>query len=227
MVPAFGDASVEGPKPKRRDYPPQVEKDPVFHYIHQHRLDYKRRYGVWHLILLFFAFSFAGWLWEVGIHIVTQGIFVNRGTMYGPWLPIYGCGAVLVLLLLRKVFKNPPLTFVVSMELCSAIEYFASWYLEKAHGIRWWNYSGYFMNLNGRICLEGAVVFGLACCLVVYFVGPLMAALFLIDGSYSTKHPNAGKGITDYDKWKQEETTAQPLPSEESEVFVPGVDPYA
>lgn len=238
VIPAFGDASAEGPKPKRKDYPPQVEKDPVFHYIHQHRLDYKRRYGVWHLVLLFFAFSFAGWLWEVGIHIVTQGIFVNRGTMYGPWLPIYGCGAVLVLLLLRKVFKNPPLTFVVSMVVCSIIEYFASWYLEKAHGIRWWDYSGYFMNLNGRICLEGAVVFGLACCLVVYFVGPLLgelidkmppqrrmalslvlAALFLIDGAYSSKHPNAGKGITDYDNWKQEEMTA--LPPEQTEDLLP------
>ena len=238
VIPAFGDASAEGPKPKRKDYPPQVEKDPVFHYIHQHRLDYKRRYGVWHLVLLFFAFSFAGWLWEVSIHIVTQGIFVNRGTMYGPWLPIYGCGAVLVLLLLRKVFKNPPLTFVVSMVVCSIIEYFASWYLEKAHGIRWWDYSGYFMNLNGRICLEGAVVFGLACCLVVYFVGPLLgelidkippqrrmalslvlAALFLIDGAYSSKHPNAGKGITDYDNWKQEEMTA--LSPEQTEVLLP------
>lgn len=62
------------------------------------------------------------------------------------------------------------------MVVCSIIEYFASWYLEKAHGIRWWDYSGYFMNLNGRICLEGAVVFGLACCLVVYFVGPLLGS---------------------------------------------------
>lgn len=79
------------------------------------------------------------------------------------------------------------------------------------------------MNLNGRICLEGAVIFGFGCCAVVYFAGPLLAgmidklspakqnalcavliALFAADAVYSHFHPNAGEGITEYNDWQQD-----------------------
>lgn len=231
-IPEFGEAFLDGPKEKKQKAPEQAIQDPVFHYAYQHKLDYNRHYGIQHLILLFFAFAFVGWAWEVTLHIVKEGIFVNRGTMYGPWLPIYGVGGALALVLLKRLFKHPPLTFVVSMVLCSIIEYFASWYLEFTHGIRWWDYSGYFMNLNGRICLEGAVVFGLGCCVVAYLAGPMLAkgidkmpvgyrltlcgvllSLFAVDAAYAHFHPNAGKGITDYDNWKQ--TSALPIPQKE------------
>lgn len=194
----------------------------VFHVKHQRKkFDYNRRYSIKTLILLFFSFAFIGWLWEVSLHVVTQGVLINRGTMLGPWLPIYGAGGALVLLLLKKLFKNPVATFFVSMLLCSVIEYGTSWYLEVTKGVRWWDYSGYFMNLNGRICLEGAVVFGLGCCAVVYFAGPalgglidrltspvqlvlcaVLVALFSTDAVYSHFHPNTGKGITDYNDWQ-------------------------
>ena len=158
-------------------------------------------------------------------------MFVNRGTMLGPWLPIYGAGGALVLLLLKKLFTRPVATFLVSMVLCSVIEYFSSWYLEVTKGIRWWDYSGYFMNLNGRICLEGAVIFGLGCCAVVYFAGPLLGGLldrlsparqntlcavlltlFVADLAYSHFHPNAGEGITDYNDWQQDAARDALLP---------------
>lgn len=56
------------------------------------------------LILLFFVFSVAGWLWEVGLHLVQDGVFVKRGVLSGPWLPIYGTGGVLIMLVLRRFF---------------------------------------------------------------------------------------------------------------------------
>lgn len=222
-VPAFGEDQVSGQKEKLTFTGVSAPAAPVFHFAHRHKLDYNRPYPIRTLVLLFFAFAFAGWAWEVALHIVTQGMFINRGTMFGPWLPIYGAGGALVLLLLKKLFKSPPATFLVSMVLCSIIEYFTSWYLEYTKGIRWWDYSGYFMNLNGRICLEGAVVFGLGCCAVVYLAGPLLAglidrklspaaqntlcivlvSLFAADAVYSHFHPNAGKGITDYNDWQQ------------------------
>ena len=102
------------------------------------------------------------------------------------------------------------------MVICSIIEYGSSWWLEYTKGVRYWDYSNYFMNLNGRICLEGALVFGLGCCAVVYFAGPLVAgqidrlsprrqtalcllllALYGADNVYSTLHPNVGEGITE------------------------------
>lgn len=228
IVPAFGEAMPGGKKPRLPDADVHLPADPVFHFAQEHKLDYKRHYSIRTLILLFFAFSIAGWLWEVTLHIVTKGMLVNRGTMLGPWLPIYGAGGALVLFLLKKLFTRPVATFFVSMALCSVIEYFTSWYLEYTKGIRWWDYSGYFMNLNGRICLEGAVIFGLACCAVVYFAGPLLGglidklspaaqntlcavlvALFAADAVYSHFHPNQGAGITDYNDWQADESAAE------------------
>ena len=220
-VDEFAGEAPSGEKPRLPDADVTLPADPIFHFAQQHKINYLRHYSIRTLILLFFTFSIVGWMWEVMLHIVSKGMLVNRGTMLGPWLPIYGAGGALVLFLLRRLFRRPVATFLVSMVLCSIIEYFTSWYLEMTKGIRWWDYSGYFMNLNGRICLEGAVTFGLACCLVVYFAGPLIASLidrippatqnvlcvvllglFAADMVYSHFHPNQGAGITDYNDWQ-------------------------
>src|SRR5699024_6176991 len=60
---------------------------------------YMRHYTIWSLVLMFFIFSFIGWLWEVSLHLITDGEFVNRGVLQGPWLPIYGTGGMLILIL--------------------------------------------------------------------------------------------------------------------------------
>lgn len=181
-------------------------------------VNYLRRYNISSLILMFFLFSFIGWLWEVTLHLLKDGNFVNRGVMHGPWLPIYGVGGILVLVLLNKLRKKPLLEFLSIIVLCGLVEYFASYYLEIANdGIKWWDYSGYFLNLNGRICAEGLLVFGLGGLYVVYFLAPLLDDLikrinykvlmmilfiliimFTIDKIYSSKYPNKGTGITDY-----------------------------
>ena len=176
---------------------------------------FEKWYGVTAYILFFFTFSIMGWLWEVGLHVVQTGEFVKRGVSYGPWLPIYGSGGVLVLLLLRKIFRNPILTFFLTMILSSFLEYFTSYFLEMRNGVRWWDYSGYFMNINGRICLQGAVVFGIGGCLIVYILAPgleklykkinmnikivicvVLITLFVTDQIYSLNCPNMGKGVT-------------------------------
>ena len=188
-------------------------------------INYFRRYSVWSLILMFFAFSFIGWLWEVSLHLITDGEFVNRGVLHGPWLPIYGCGGVLILVVLNRLRARPLLEFGATVVLCGCVEYFSSLYLEMAHnGQRWWDYSGYFLNLNGRICAEGLLVFGLGGLAIVYVLAPILdnqvrripgkalvpvslalAAVFVGDLAYSSVHPNEGKGITDYQKAETEE----------------------
>lgn len=177
-----------------------------------------RKYSFTGIIMLFFTFSIFGWVWEVLLELVTNGILVNRGTMHGPWLPIYGVGGVLVLLMLRPWRKHPVVTFALACAVCGTLEYIASWLLEQIHGTKWWDYSGYFLNLNGRICLEGVLVFGIGSVAFIYFLAPwfdelykkhisqniriilctLLAALFIIDFAYSNKNPNTGEGITDY-----------------------------
>ena len=179
---------------------------------------YMRHYSVWSLIMLFFAFSFIGWLWEVGIHVVLDGVFVNRGTFHGPWLPIYGAGGGLILTVLNRIRNHPVVTFFSIMFLCGVVEYGTSYYLETVYdGKKWWDYSGYFLNLNGRICAEGLLVFGIGGMVIVYVAAPLLdnwirgikkqalvycclalLGLYFADCVYSAGHPNEGKGITDY-----------------------------
>lgn len=181
-------------------------------------VNYLRHYNISSLILIFFIFSIIGWLWEVSLHLIEDGTFVNRGVMHGPWLPIYGCGGVLVLVVLNKFREKPLLEFISIIILCGIVEYFTSFYLELTHnGVKWWDYSGYFLNLNGRICAEGLLVFGLGGIAAVYFLSPLLDNLirkinskiliplvtslvivFTIDQIYSSKNPNIGTGITDY-----------------------------
>ena len=102
----------------------ELEKYPDKYEIAKKRIkiDYNKKYEPTSIILFFFIFSFVGWLWEVGLYLFRDGIFVNRGTMYGPWLPIYGVGCTLIVLLtkfksFRKMLKNPVLTFSVVMIL--------------------------------------------------------------------------------------------------------------
>lgn len=179
--------------------------------------DYHRNYTLMTYILLFFIFAFIGWIWEVGIHIVEDGVFVNRGTMFGPWLPIYGFGGVCGIILLKRFIDHHVATFFLVVGLCSVVEYATSWYLETFKHMKYWDYTGYFCNINGRICLEGALIFGFAGCAGIYIMAPffddllkkipfkarfaacvILVVLFCCDAVYSKANPNQGKGITDY-----------------------------
>lgn len=177
-----------------------------------------RSYSLINLIMMFFIFCFVGWVWEVSLAFISEDMFVNRGTLHGPWLPIYGTGGVIILVLLKKLREKPALEFVAAMVLCGCLEYFSSWYLEMTHdGQRWWDYTGYFLNINGRICAEGLLTFGLGGLTIVYLLAPaldnllsridarklgIVAAVLLVlycaDQVYSAQHPNVGAGITDY-----------------------------
>lgn len=179
---------------------------------------YMRHYSLTSLILIFITFCFSGWIWEVTFHIVNYGTFVNRGVLHGPWLPIYGVGAVLILMVLNKFRERPGLEFLTAIVLCGTVEYFTSWALEKLFdGAKWWDYTGYFLNINGRICAEGLLVFGVAGIAAVYFVAPLLdnlfskikervkiplctiiMVIFLADVIFSQFVPNTGKGVSSY-----------------------------
>ena len=162
-------AWVEGRYPSRLDPIPEMAKRQKVETVH-----YMRHYTVWSLILLFFIFSCIGWVWEVSLHLVNDGEFVNRGVLHGPWLPIYGSGGVLILTVLNKFRKNPAAEFVAIVVLCGVVEYFTSYYLEVTQGKKWWDYSGYFLNLNGRICAEGLLVFGVGGMAIVYALAPVL-----------------------------------------------------
>lgn len=180
-------------------------------------LNYTRRYSIWSLLALFFIASIIGWSFEVIMHIIEHGEFVKRGVLQGPWLPIYGYGCLLILTILHKFRKKPLQEFILIIVLCGLVEYFTAVYLEYVfNGTKWWDYSGYFLNIQGRVCAEGLLVFGIGGIILVYILAPLidnvlqkinpkklaiiccsLLCLFIFDHIYSHYHPNEGKGITD------------------------------
>ena len=195
-----------------------IRLSPLLQYEHKDHEPalFTRKYPATTLVLLFFLCSIIGWCWEVVLHLLSEGTFVNRGVLHGPWLPIYGTGGVLVLLTLYKLRDKPWLEFWATVVVCGVVEYFTAYYLETVYDRRWWDYAGYFLNLHGRICAEGLLVFGLGGMAVVYGVAPLfdnllhkvrrsvliglcaaLIALFCVDQAYSHFHPNEGEGITD------------------------------
>lgn len=122
--------------------------------------------------LLFIIYSFIGWLLELAFSFFELKKIVNRGFLIGPYCPIYGAGCLLLVLLLSKYTDEPLVLFALSIIVCSVLEYVTSWLMEKIFKLRWWDYSNMKFNINGRICLETMVPFGIIGVIVVKYVNP-------------------------------------------------------
>ncbi len=121
------------------------------------------------------VYSLLGWCSEVAFAAVKTGSFVNRGFLNGPVCPIYGCGVLIVLLVLEPVKENLALLFFGSMVFCSALEFLVGFALERIFHDKWWDYSECPFNLMGYVCLEFSLMWGIACVLVVDVLHPLIA----------------------------------------------------
>lgn len=124
---------------------------------------------------LFFIFSFIGWIIEVVWNLLTDKKLVNRGFLIGPYCPIYGVGCLLLIFLLDRFKSEPIILFFMSIIVCSILEYSTSYIMEKLFRARWWDYSEYPLNLNGRICAATMIPFGVLGVLVVYYLNPLIS----------------------------------------------------
>lgn len=128
------------------------------------------------VFLWFVLYSFAGWVYESILVSIQERRPVNRGFLNGPLCPIYGTGAVLAVVLLGRM-SDPVVIFLISMVGASALEYATSWGMERLFHARWWDYSNFRLNLNGRICVLGAVIFGIGGDVIVLGVQPYVAEL--------------------------------------------------
>lgn len=159
-------------------------------------------------LFFFFLCSIGGFLWEVAIFFIKDGRFTNRGFLYGPWLPVYGVGAVLfyVLLadkpllstisgchrivsytphpLLRRSYahgikKHPLIVFLLSLLIGTGLELLIGWLLDTVWMLRYWDYRSYPFNFDGYICLYSAIGFGIAGTLWVCFLANFFTELWL------------------------------------------------
>ena len=128
--------------------------------------------------LLFMSYSILGWILEVLGKFITKGKFVNRGFLIGPYCPIYGTGGLLMNILLKKYINDKLVLFIMAIIICSILEYVTSYIMEKLFHIRWWDYSNYKFNINGRICLETMIPFGILSILGLCYMTPFLLDKF-------------------------------------------------
>ena len=179
------------------------------------------KYDTKTLIIIFFLTAFIGWLWEVFLELALSGILVNKGIFIGPYLPIYGFGIILILLMfsrtsLKKFSNNRFISFFIISIICTLLEFGTSVILEKIYGMKWWDYSNYWLNFNGRISIITSFIMGVAGSFGFYIYAPsvrkkikrvnqkyltiiccIWVLIFSIDFCLCYKNPNQGIGITE------------------------------
>ena len=139
--------------------------------------DFAFVYELARYVASFFVYSFAGWLFEVIISLFQHHRFVNRGFSFGPVCPIYGVGALVAVLFLSRL--GDALTqFVVGFFAAGVLEFGTSWAMEKLFHARWWDYSNIPLNVNGRICVPGLLLFSSLMLCVNLFAQPALDAVF-------------------------------------------------
>ena len=133
-------------------------------------------YSLFKFFFWFLIYSFLGWLYESILCSVQEKKIINRGFLNGPYCPIYGTGSMLFLLILGHE-NNPLLLFIFGALIACALEYATSFAMEKLFHSRWWDYSDKKFNFQGRICLVGAIVFGLFAVALILLIHPFLTSL--------------------------------------------------
>lgn len=149
--------------------------------------------------LMFFLFCVLGWIYEVVLGLIYGHGFVNRGFLFGPYLPVYGFGALLLIVSLRKIMQKriyiwkipltPVIVFISIFLITSVIEFYTSWFMELLFDKRWWDYSADAMNIGGRVCFRTSFRFGIGGMVFLYVLTPLFTKII-------NKLPNKPKYIT-------------------------------
>lgn len=125
------------------------------------------------LIWYFIIFSILGIIVETLFCFLTMGILESRkGFVFGPFCPIYGLGAVLIIAILERFKESRLKIFIYGMIAGAIVEYLVSFILEAIYGARFWDYSYLPYNLNGRICIRYSSYWGFLSMAMIYLVKP-------------------------------------------------------
>ena len=136
-------------------------------------------------VCCFITYCFIGWIYEVIWEAAIGNGFVNRGFLFGPYLPIYGFGVLTLYFILRNFMKKkililgkinvtPVLVFLAILTIASSIEYFASWIMELLFHKRWWDYSYDLININGRISLRNSSILAAGAMVLLYGIHSIL-----------------------------------------------------
>lgn len=129
--------------------------------------------------LLLAIYSFVGWVAEVLYVLAKVQRLENRGFLTGPFLPIYGIGALGILAAVDRFSANAFVVFLASVALTTALEYLTHLALDRVFHIRLWDYSAMPFNLQGRVCLQNSLLFGVLALFLVYVLHPVVSTWLL------------------------------------------------
>lgn len=123
-------------------------------------------------VIFFFIYCFIGWIWETSFVSLRKKKWTNRGFLKGPLIPIYGFGAIIILVFTMSFKNNLFLIFILGMIGATIIEYITGLILIKIFNKRYWDYSEQKLNLNGHICLYTSLAWGFFSILLVKVIHP-------------------------------------------------------
>ena len=130
-----------------------------------------------YLFIIFMLGCFVGWVYEEIFYWFTEGMLRNRGLLYGPWLPIYGVGA-LGIYGLKPIKKHPVLLFALCIAVSGVVEYIIGFTGIHLFGMRLWDYRGLFLNIGGIICFRSVISFGIMGLVFHYILEPMGEQLY-------------------------------------------------
>lgn len=132
-------------------------------------------------LFLFYFYCFEGWCFESAFVSLKSHKWVNRGFMRGPFLPLYGSGAIMMLVVSRPFADNVLLTYAAGVVGATALEYVTGVAMEALFKMRYWDYSGRFMNFQGHICLRSSLAWGFLTILMTRVIHrPIEGLMFMI-----------------------------------------------
>jgi uncharacterized membrane protein len=135
--------------------------------------------------LYFSIMSFVGWIIETAYRSYNEKKFVNAGFLSGPFLPIYGFGAVIRTFINIEAQKFPAiLSWIVTLLSPSFLEYFGSWVMEKIFKLKLWDYKNERLNLNGRVCFKFSTIWAFFAVIHILIIQPRIFKRIMILGPY-------------------------------------------
>ncbi|MCR5256490.1 MAG: hypothetical protein K6D96_11310 [Acetatifactor sp.] len=136
-------------------------------------------YSMIQWLFFFYFYCFFGWCFESTYVSIKEKKFVNRGFMRGPFLPIYGSGGIMMLVVSMPFSDNVPLTYVAGCIGATILEYITGVTMEKLFKVRYWDYSNQKFNFQGHICLSSTIAWGFLTILMTRVVHPFFSSFVM------------------------------------------------
>ena len=126
------------------------------------------------IVTYFIIYSFLGWVMESIVRTIAEKKIINTGFLKGPFCPIYGIGAIIILLFLNQFESQPILLFFIAIMVLTIWEYLVGVLLEKIFHTKYWDYTDQKFNFQGRVCLVNSICWGILGVIFVKYIHPFI-----------------------------------------------------